>query len=69
MAGTRKVDVLAGKGSFLDRLRKRRQAVEDGDLEGAAAAFKDEPVAEEEMTEEEFDALPERQKRKLRGDS
>ncbi len=35
----RKVDELAGKGSFLDKLRKRREAVEDGDLEGASEVF------------------------------
>ena len=35
----RKVDELAGKGSLLDRLRKRRDKVEEGDLEGAPNAF------------------------------
>lgn len=66
MAKNRKVDALAGTGSFADRLRRRRKAIEDGDLEGARAAFAGETG--EELTEEEFDQLPERVKQRMRGD-
>ena len=36
----RKADKLGGKGSFLDRLRKRRLAIESGDLRKARDKFK-----------------------------
>lgn len=36
----RKADELAGKGSFLDKLRQRRKAIEGGDLDGASKPFK-----------------------------
>ncbi len=35
MPKARKADKLAGKGSFMDRLRKRRQLMESGDPAGA----------------------------------
>jgi hypothetical protein len=38
---SRKADVFAGKGSLSDKLRKRRMAVESGDIEDAQAAFND----------------------------
>jgi len=38
---SRKADVFAGKGSLADKLRKRRIAVESGDLEGEQAVLKD----------------------------
>jgi len=34
MAKKRKADKFAGKGSFADKLRKRRQAIESGDASG-----------------------------------
>lgn len=30
----READVMAGKGSFLDKLRNRRRAIEEGDATG-----------------------------------
>lgn len=55
----RRVDDLAGAGSFLDNLRKRRDAVEEGDLEGAPNAFTQAKEAEERKAEEkdELDSL------------
>jgi len=37
MAGSRKVDTLARSGSFADRLRRRRMAMDAGDPTGGAA--------------------------------
>lgn len=53
----RKVDDLAGEGSFLDRLRKRRNAVEEGDLEGASNAFTqaEKSASEKKDEKEELD--------------
>ena len=74
MAEPRKVDKLVGGGSFADKLRRHREAVEAGDLEGAAAVFSPEAVRTyrnkdgAEISEAEFDALPEKEKARLRGD-
>ena len=35
----RKADVFAGEGSFAGKLKARRQAMEEGDLEGAQQVF------------------------------
>lgn len=40
MPTARKADVFAGPGSFAERLKQHRDAVESGDLEGANDAFK-----------------------------
>lgn len=42
MATERKVDRLAGKGSFLSALKRRRLAIEDGDVERAPIEFQKE---------------------------
>jgi len=36
----RKADVFAGKGSFAEKLKKRRQAMEEGNPEKAGEAMK-----------------------------
>lgn len=53
----RKVDDLAGKGSFLDKLRRRREKVEEGDLEGASEVFSqaEKSAAEKENEKDELD--------------
>jgi hypothetical protein len=43
----RKVDDLAGPGSFADKLRKRREAIEKGDLENANEPFRQAEESEE----------------------
>lgn len=40
MPKKRKADVFAGKDSLAYRLKRRRMAVESGDLEGAPGAFR-----------------------------
>lgn len=66
MAEKRKVDELAGEGSFLDRLRKRRDAVEEGDLEGAPNAFTNAQEREAEKNDQK-DKLDEERKKNQAG--
>lgn len=42
MASERKVDRLAGKGSLLSALKRRRLAIEEGDVERAPIEFQKE---------------------------
>ena len=40
MAKKREADRAAGKGSFADRLRRRRELLEAGDVQGAAEVMR-----------------------------
>lgn len=61
----RKADQLAGKGSFLDRLRRRRLAIEEGRPEDAAKDFAEDPAAGDSAEADETDVLKKKRRARL----
>jgi hypothetical protein len=60
--GDREVDVFAGGGSFADKLRRRRQAIEQGDPAGGEAFRQSDETAEK--VREAIQGAPKKKKRK-----